>query len=368
MQKIETFNIKGKENDFLKLINIIPDAIVIVNQEGIIEYINSKTIELFGQNEAELIGKTVEVLLPNRFRLNHAMKRAEYSKTPKTRQMGSGLDLYGRRKNSSEFPVDIMLSPIETGNGILTISVIRDITERKKIEEDTKKQARQLEDIVSAMTHDLKTPLLAAETSLNYLLNGYFGDLNKNQKEIISLMHQSNANALRLVKNLLSVFKYESKFYKLLLELCDISELVNKSINSVKPMLENKKIKLANNCGNFKFICDSFEIQRVLENLLTNSIKYTPEGGNIILTGIKDENGTVKITIEDNGNGIPKEDLPNIFERFWQSRKLNSDSGSTGLGLYLSRHIIDAHGGKIWAESQLGKGTKIIIEIPELLY
>ncbi len=238
--------------------------------------------------------------------------------------------------------------------------IIGDITEIHK-------QASQLEDIVSALTHDLKTPLVAAEISLKHLLDGHFGNLTDAQKEILTLLLQSNSDALKLVKNLLTVFKYERKAYKLLLEVVEVGYLIEKAINVVKPILDEKKINLRVVPSNFLFNCDPFEIERVIINLLSNAIKYTSPGGNIEIRVVKNENGTVIFTIEDNGKGILREDMPNLFNRFWQSKKTEDKLNSTGLGLYLCRQIIETHGGKIWAESEFGNGTKVIFEIPQII-
>ena len=360
-------NIKTTQADFLKLIEIIPDAIVIVDNEGKIRYINSQTTNTFGYNPYELIGQTVEILLPNRFKSRHVDHRVNYSKHPVRRPMGSGIDLYGRKKDGTEFALDITISPIETENGTLVISVIRDISDRKAQEEEAKRRSKQLEDLVSTMTHDLKTPLIAAETSYRHLQEGYFGKLTEDQKQILSLLTQSNAHTLRLVNNLLSVFKYESQSYKLLLEQVEVSELLDRAHNKVKPFLKDIEINLKFTKTNFQFICDPFEIVRVRVNLLTNAIKYTQNDEIIELQAIKDEDGNVIISVQDTGIGLSSEDLPNLFERFWQSTRSNSSSNSTGLGLYLSRQIIEAHGGKIWAESTRGKGSTISFKIPDII-
>ena len=364
MTKLE--NTSLEKIDFTKFIDIIPDAIVIVDESGTIKYINNQTEELFGFSKQDLIGKTVEELIPYRSREKHTEERSKYSRNPKKRQMGSSLDLFGRKRDGSEFPVDIMLSPLETQEGPLVISVIRNITERKNIEVGLKKQTRQLEDLLSTLTHDLKTPLIAAETSFKHLMEGYFGNLTESQKQILQLLIQNNTSALRLVKNLLSVFQYETKTYKLLLEEIDVTELLQNAQNTVKPFLVQKKLTLNIPKNNFKFVCDPFEIERVITNLLSNSIKFTQNGGSIDISTIKDENGKVIISVKDTGCGIKEEDLQNIFERFWYSRKPSPDSNSTGLGLYLCRQIIENHGGKIWAESQSGKGTKVTFEIPAI--
>lgn len=357
---------EASEVDFLKLIEIIPDAIVIVDNEGKIKHINSQTTNTFGYSIQELIGETVEILLPHRFRTKHIEHRANYSKHPVRRPMGSVINLYGRKKDGSEFPADITISPIGTGEGALVISVIRDISDHKAQEEAAKRRAKQLEDLVSTMTHDLKTPLIANATSYKHLQEGYFDKLTDNQKQIVDLLIQNNTHTLRLVNNLLSVFKYESKTYKLLLEQVEISELIGSAQDKVKPLLVDKKIDLKVTKTNFQFVCDPFEVERVIVNLLTNAITYTPNRGNIELRTVKDEDGNIIISVEDSGIGIAKEDLPNLFERFWQSKRANPNSNSTGLGLYLSRQIVEAHGGKIWAKSEKDKGAIVSFQIPNL--
>lgn len=250
-------------------------------------------------------------------------------------------------------------SPVfsETAALIGVCLIITDITKSHK-------EAGKLEDLIGGLTHDLKTPLVAAGLNLRHLLDGFFGDITDKQKQILSLLSQNNTDALRLVKNLLAVFKYETKLRKLLLEQVEVSKLLKQVLDSVNPMLEEKNIYLQVTQTNFQFVCDSFEIERVIVNLLINAITVTPRNGRIELRASKNEEGTIMFIIEDFGKGISVEELPNLFKRFWQSRRTSSN---TGLGLYLSKQVVEAHGGRIWAESKLGEWTRIIFEIPELV-
>ncbi len=361
-------NLQSKESNFIKLIDVIPDAIVIVGSDGKIKHTNSKTEEIFGYKAEELLGNELEILLPSRLRHKHVKHREGYSSKPVSRPMGSGLNLLARKKDGTEFPVDIMLSPIETNEGKLIMSVVRDITMLKQREDEIKRKSKQLEDLVSTLTHDLKTPLLGAEVSFKHLLEGYFGKLTEQQKEIINLLIQGNSGTLRLVNNLLSVFKYESESYRLLLEEIDISELLEKAVNAIKPLLNGKDISIKIPKINFKFTGDAFELERVIINLLSNSIKFTNDKGTIELKGIKNEDGNVIISIEDHGKGMSKDEISSLFERFWQSAKSSASYNSTGLGLYLCKQIVEAHGGKIWVESEPEKGTIVSFEIPELTH
>jgi signal transduction histidine kinase len=254
---------------------------------------------------------------------------------------------------------NISASPIFSEAHVLTGAclILNDITESKK-------HTKELEDLISGLTHDLKTPLIAAEINFIHLINEDFGKISKEQLEILTLLNQNNTDALRFVKNLLAVFKYEAKVQKIILEPVELSELFKQVNSSIKSMLEEKKIDLIVSTSNFQFICDPFEIGRVLVNVLTNAISATLKGGRIELTAVKNEEGAVIFTIEDFGNGISEEDLPNLFKRFWQSSR---SPNSSGLGLHLCKHILAAHGGKIRAESKLGKWTRITFEIPDLI-
>lgn len=364
MDNILISNITAHE--FNQLIEFIPDAIVVSNEQGIISFINSSTEQLFGYTKNELLGQELEILMPRKFHTKHREHVKGYSENPIKRPMGKGLNLLGQKKDGKDFSVDIMLSPIVIEEKKYIVSVIRDISNIKEAEKSAITRLRQLEDVVGTLTHDIKTPLVAAELNYKHFLSGSFGPLTENQKQILNLLRQSNNNALKLVKNLLSVIKYEIKSYKLLIENVSLSNLLLKAVLSVQPLLDEKNIKIKLPNVSFKLNCDSFELERVLTNLLTNGIKYSQEQEVIEISAIKKEDGTVIIAISDNGSGINEEDMKNLFNRFWHSKKSNKDNQSTGLGLYLCRQIVEAHRGRIWAESTPGKGTKVSFSIPEM--
>ncbi len=249
----------------------------------------------------------------------------------------------------------IVYSPTSEPSGICI--VINDVTA-------VQSQARQLEDMMASLTHDLKTPLIAAETNMRHMLEGYYGDLSSGQKQILELMLSSNAVALKLVKNLLTVFKYETGSHKLIVKAIKTDVLLNNALTVVKPIAKAKNIEIKisiNSCDALK--CDHFEIERVLTNLSSNAIKFSHNNSSIDLE-VSGSGDFVLFKIQDYGIGIPEDKLDNLFKRFWQTRLQEANSTSTGLGLYLSRQIIQAHGGKIWAESKLNHGTTIYFTIP----
>ncbi len=236
--------------------------------------------------------------------------------------------------------------------------VINDATELQK-------QAMQLEDMMASFSHDLKTPLIAAEVNLKHLLEGSYGEISENQKEIFELMLTSNENALNLVKNLLRIFKYETQSYRLLARSVKIDVLFQKALIALQPLINEKSISVEfNDFDKSKTIeCDPFEIERVITNILSNAIKFSKQNSKIEIE-ILHNNQLLLVSIKDHGIGIAEDKMMNLFNRFWQSKQHTPNTHGTGLGLYLARKIIDAHGGKIWAESKETEGTCVSFQIP----
>lgn len=236
--------------------------------------------------------------------------------------------------------------------------VINDATELQK-------QAMQLEDMMASFSHDLKTPLIAAEVNLKHLLEGSYGEISDNQKKIFELMLLSNENALNLVQNLLRIFKYETQSYRLLTRSVKIQVLFQKALATLEPLIKERELSVEfNDFDTNKIIqCDPFEIERVITNILTNAIKFSAKGLKIEID-ILYKNQFLIVSVRDYGIGIAEDKMINLFNRFWQSKQHAPNTHGTGLGLYLAKKIIDAHGGKIWAESKEGEGTSVIFQLP----
>ena len=232
------------------------------------------------------------------------------------------------------------------------VFVIRNVSLQKDME-------HLREDFIATLTHDLRTPSLASIQTLEYFLNGTLGQLSEKQHLLLSTMKKSNEDMLGLINTLLEVYKYESGRLHLVKTNFDFESLINECINQVLPLAQSKSQTIEKefiNTSNTEVYADRNEIRRVIINLLGNAIKYTQENGNIkIKTEIDGDD--VRFSIKDNGEGIFKQDIPKLFKRFSQGTH-EKRSISTGLGLYLSKQIIDAHGGKIWLESDKGKGSE----------
>lgn len=229
------------------------------------------------------------------------------------------------------------------------------------------KLQQQREDFVATLTHDLKTPILAANRALKLLMEGDFGPIQESQRSIIETILESNDAMYQMVLTLLDVYKYDSGVKQLHMAPVDLVSKVEQMLGEFKTLAEHKKIEI-------KFtpsekpslvLCDIEEIRRVLQNLIDNSLKYTPGGGSIDVI-IEQTADTTTVTVKDTGKGISDEDLPKLFQRFWQAASGGRYYASTGLGLYLCRKIVESHDGRIWCESKLGKGSSFSFTLPNV--
>jgi signal transduction histidine kinase len=249
------------------------------------------------------------------------------------------------------------------------ILTFEDTTDRKEWEQRMMETAgiEQREDFIATLTHDLKTPIVGANMVLTALLDGTLGALSQQQSEIIGKLRTSNHALLKMIHNLLEVYKYESGPESLALEDVDLVDVIKFCAEDVKPLIENKSLFLRLNVPSCKVeaVCDRYAIQRVLVNLLGNAIKFTPTGGEIIVA-VDDGEEEVCLKVTDTGSGINPRDQHRLFQRFWQGEPGRRYAAGTGLGLYFCRHVVRAHGGTINCESTPGAGSTFCVQLPKV--
>ncbi len=276
---------------------------------------------------------------------------------------------------------DAGFNPNGSSSGFVV--VLRDITARKEIE-------RLRDDFVSTLTHDLRTPLLAAIQTLGFFADGTLGELSSRQQELITMLIQSNRELLGLVNVLLEVYKYESGRQKLILDTVNLTDLIGGIGQELEALAHNRgqtlvlnfeasENTLATSTKPYLVHGDKQELKRVMVNLIGNAINFTPKGGEIQVsmrlkspagsaqraTASATERPLIQICVADTGRGIPAQDIPLLFQRFSQGTSKQRSSGS-GLGLYLSRQIVEAHQGQIWVESEENRGSQFYVNLPQL--
>ncbi len=337
------------------IINNCADGIMLVSQKGEIITANPMCELLFGLSKEIIKTKTIFELFSSK-EINFTQVLSE-DRERLLREV-----TIQNIVNGNIIPVEISsayISPKTKNENGSYVFVIRDVNLQKEME-------RLREDFIATLTHDLRTPSVAAIQTLEYFINGKLGELTEKQKMLLKTMKKSNEDMLGLVNTLLEVYKYESGRLKLVKTPFMFNKLIDECIEQVKPIADSKNQvinKLYNNIDEYKIIADRNEIRRVIINLLGNAIKYTQENGIIEIRAEIDKQD-VRFSIKDNGEGIYKQDIPKLFKRFSQGTK-EKRSISTGLGLYLSKQIIDAHEGKIWLESDKGKGSEFFFLLPD---
>ncbi len=347
--------VKAKTADILEMnsrlnaiINYCADGILLVEENGKISNANPAAEKMFGLSSDMLKEKSItDVLIPeeNQITISSLLNKDEV-KFVRDLTVTNVLD-------SKNFFVEISssyITPEKEGESGHFVIVIRDISLMKDLE-------RLRDDFVATLTHDLRTPALAAIQTLEYFLDGSLGDLTDKQKMLLSTMKRSNQDMLGLVNTLLEVYKYESGNMKTAMTCFNFSKLVDECIEQVGQLASSKKIELKKCFDDEIFVeADRNEIRRVITNFLGNAINYTNEGGMVELKASQNGND-LQFSVKDNGIGISKQDIPKMFKRFSQGTS-DRRSMSTGLGLYLAKQIIDAHGGKIWLESDKNVGSE----------
>ncbi|HSA06499.1 MAG TPA: ATP-binding protein [Candidatus Gastranaerophilales bacterium] len=256
-------------------------------------------------------------------------------------------------------PVEISFAPIIRNiedEAAYFVGVIRDVTLQQEMD-------RLRDDFIATLTHDLRTPLLAAIQTLHFFLDGTVGELSDKQVVLLDTMKKSNEDMLGLVNALLEVYKYESGQLVLYKENFVVSDIIKSCIKEVQSLAESRELSINfSEINDEKIYADKHEIKRVIANFLGNAIKHTHKNGKIEVS-VNFGKSEIAVIVEDTGIGIPTDDIPKLFARFSQGTG-KKRSTSTGLGLYLSRQIVEAHGGKIWVESELNKGSKFVFTIP----
>ena len=316
----------------------------------------------------ELLGEPLEILLPQRVRRDHVAHRTGYFAEPRIRPMGIGLDLSGRRKDGTEFPVEISLSHVESAEGGIAIALITDITERKRVETQLQRQREVLYQneklaalgtMAAGIAHEMNNPLGIITTRIEVmLLDAEQQQLPAQVLEDLQVLHRASQRVARIAASLRS-FARHSPGDRVPL---DLNAVVEESLQLMQKPLAADNVQIVASLDRrlAPILGDATTLHQVLMNLLTNAREAMPTGGQIrIETGPAERPGWVRLLVADTGPGIPAEEVSKIFDPFFTTKRTG-----TGLGLSVTYGIIQEHGGTVDVQSRPGAGTTFILSFP----
>jgi PAS domain S-box-containing protein len=393
------------------------EGIVLTKGRGPIVLVNPAAERMFGYSSEELVGQAIEILIPDRFNAHHKELRHKYVAHPENRNMGAGRDLYGKKKNNTEFPVEVSLSFYTKDNEMFVIAFIVDITRRKRVEEEnyqqqiklermakslkemnadlerkvqertlilrealqkleeaqketyeSLKKEQQLNEIksrfISIASHEFRTPLSTVLSSASLLGKYTTTEEQYKRERHIEKIRNSVKTLNNILEDFLSLGKLEEGKVNIHGETFNARQFVQAIIEDLQDIKKPGQEFVASYSGDATITADKRILKNILLNLLSNAIKFSKEGDPIKLdVGVRDNQFTVSVS--DRGIGIPKEDLEQLFSSFFRARNASNIQG-TGLGLHIVKRYVDLMGGTIKVNSVLGQGTSFVIKLKQM--
>ncbi len=372
-ETINTFTIKQQEytcelqeeinaqtNKLSAIIENVVDGIITIDKKGTIKTFNQAARDMFGYQDSEVIGFNVKMLMPAPYHNEHDGYLNNHMTTGVKKIIGIGREVVGRRKDGSEFPLDLAVSEVKMDNSTHFIGITRDVTERKRVELMQK-------EFISTVSHELRTPLTSISGSLGLILGGVTGELPDKTRGLLTIANNNSERLIHLINDILDIEKISAGKMQFDFAIMNLTPLIKTSLEENKGYGEklNVSFTLVDDAKEeINVRVDEKRLLQVMSNLLSNAAKYSPSGDQVEVK-LEQINECVRISVHDNGKGIPTEFKSKIFSKFSQADSSDTrQKGGTGLGLNITQAIVLQLNGSIAFDSEEGRGTTFYVDLP----
>lgn len=340
---------------FRLAVEVCPNGLIIVAGDGTISLVNGEIERLFGYSRNELLGKSIDTLLPERLRGQHAAQRAGFETRPAARHFGTGRDFNGRRKDGGEFPIEVGLNPTKVAGELIVIAAVVDISERKRLE-------KLQDEFVATVSHELRTPMTSIAASLGLLLAGGADSLPQPAAHLLQIAYGNCQRLVRMVNEILDQKQLDAGQMPFHFERCEARPLLEKAIEANQALAAGCGVsaRLAAPAGSFMLYVDPDRFTQVITNLLSNALKFSPAGEEIVVA-LEKRDSNIRVSVRDHGIGIPAEFKLRVFKSFAQA---GGAKGGSGLGLSIARKIVAGLHGQIGFDDAPGGGAVFHVELP----
>lgn len=367
--------LKEKTERVRSILDTVVDGIITINAKGKIQTVNPAALKMFGYEAHELIGQNIKILMPNPYQKNHDKFLENYAKTGEKNIIGVGREVQGKRKNGEVFPIELAVSEMSVSDEPMFTGVVRDITTRKHSEmalidakEQAEKASKAKSEFLSSMSHELRTPLNAI---LGYSqMIQYDSQVTDSVKKNTVEIYQAGEHLLTLINEVLELSHIETGNLELDMELCDVSYAIGQAISLMKPLAEKHNVILNCEClcVGWGVTVDKRRFKQIFLNLVSNAIKYNREHGEVTISCEFMKGNRLAIIVSDTGLGISETKLANIFKPFDRLGEEFGDIEGTGIGLTITKQLVEMLGGSLSIQSKLGKGSQFKVIFPAMPY
>ncbi|SIS75065.1 PAS domain S-box protein [Neptunomonas antarctica] len=352
-------NVLDEKARLLAVINNVVDGIITLNEQGFIETFNPAAARIFGYRPDEVIAHSVKVLMPGPYHAEYDDYLSNHVSIDAKKVKGVGLEIVGLRKDGSTFPMEMALSTLLIGDQSHFAGIVRDISERKRVEQMQK-------EFISTVSHELRTPLTSIRGSLGLLLGGVVGEIPEKAQALVSIANSNSERLIDLINDILDIDQIAAGKMHFDYTVTNLISVIQNAVESNQGYADPLNVHFVFDAGEHKNVIvriDEKRIAQVMSNLLSNAAKYSPAHDQVEIT-VRVKNRHARIAVHDHGKGIPEEFKSRIFSKF--ARADSSDTrkkGGTGLGLSITKSIVEQHGGSISFESTTDKGTTFYVDL-----